>query len=137
MDYLLDSGFLYASLNSADSRHTLAVSIIGSIRAAIVLPVPAITEVAYLLKRDIGVEAAAQFVASLAASKLTLAAPEPDDYRRAAEIMRQYADANLDFVDALIVSIAERLNITRILTLDQRDFRLVRPRHCSTFEILP
>lgn len=51
--------------------------------------------------------------------------------------MRQYADAKLDFVDAIIAAIAERLNITRILTLDQRDFRLIRPRHCEAFEILP
>lgn len=61
----------------------------------------------------------------------------PEDYRRAAEVMLQYEDADLDFVDALIVALAERLNITRLLTLDQRDFRLVRPRHCSAFELLP
>lgn len=63
--------------------------------------------------------------------------PLAQDYQRAAELIRQYADAQLDFVDAIIVAIAERLDITRILTLDQRDFRLVRPRHCATFEILP
>lgn len=51
--------------------------------------------------------------------------------------MQQYADANLDFVDAIIAAIAERLNITRILTLDQRDFRLIRPHHCEAFDILP
>lgn len=34
-------------------------------------------------------------------------------------------------------SMAERLNISRILTVDQRDFRMVRPRHIPAFEILP
>jgi predicted nucleic acid-binding protein len=37
----------------------------------------------------------------------------------------------------MIVAIAERLNITRVLTLDRRDFQLIRPKHCSAFEILP
>jgi predicted nucleic acid-binding protein len=56
---------------------------------------------------------------------------------RSAEILRQYADANLDFVDALIVATAERLNIKRLLTLDRRDFQLIRPKHCASFELLP
>jgi len=69
--------------------------------------------------------------------KLTLEIPHQEDYSRSAEIIRQYSDAKLDFVDTLIVAMAERLNITRVLTLDRRDFQLIRPKHCSAFEILP
>jgi hypothetical protein len=137
MSYLLDTGFLYASLNDVEQQHDATLNIIRSIREDIVLPVPAITETVYLLKRDLGVEKAAEFIASLGATPLILENPQPDDYRRAAEIMRKYADARVDFVDALIVAIAERLDITCILTLDQRDFRLIRPRHCQAFELLP
>ncbi|MEI2692813.1 MAG: PIN domain-containing protein [Anaerolineae bacterium] len=39
------------------------------------------------------------------------------DYERAAAVLRQYNDAHIDLVDALIVAIAERLNIGLILTL--------------------
>jgi predicted nucleic acid-binding protein len=53
------------------------------------------------------------------------------------EILDQYADARIDFGDATIVALAERLGITRILTTDQRHFRLFRPRHCTALEILP
>jgi len=101
------------------------------------LPVPAITEITYLLARDINNEAAADFIASLASTELTLESPHQEDYSRSAEILRQYSDAKVDFVDTLIVAIAERLNITRVLTLDRRDFQLIRPKHCSGFEILP
>jgi uncharacterized protein len=89
------------------------------------------------LARDINNEAAAEFIASLATTELTLEIPRQEDYLRSAEILRQYSDAKLDFVDTLIVAIAERLNITRVLTLDRRDFQLIRPKHCSAFEILP
>ena len=52
--------------------------------------------------------------------------------------MDQYADMQLDFVDATVTAIAERLeDIRRILTVDQRDFRAIRPVHCTHFEVLP
>ena len=59
------------------------------------------------------------------------------DLERVNQILEQYADSQLDFVDAVIVAIAERVGITRVLTLDRRDFSLVRPKHCDYFEILP
>lgn len=34
-------------------------------------------------------------------------------------------------------AVAERLKITHILTLDRRDFHIVRPAHSPHFEILP
>ena len=137
---LLDSGFLFASLNASELEHQATIRLLEKIREPIVLPVPAITEIAYLLARDINNEAAADFVASLATTELTLELSRQEDYTRSAEILRRYSDAKLDFVDTLIVAIAERLNITRItrvLTLDRRDFQLIRPKHCSAFEILP
>lgn len=64
--------------------------------------------------------------------------PLPDsDLERAAELLDQYHDSKLDFVDATIVAMAERLNVRRILTLDRRHFEMIRPRHCPAFEILP
>ena len=137
MAVLLDSGFLFASLNASELEHQATIRVLENIREPIILTVPAITEIAYLLARDINTEAAADFVGSLAATELTLEIPRREDYSRCAEILRQYSDAKLDFVDTLIVAIAERLNITRVLTLDRRDFQLVRPKHCSGFEILP
>jgi len=137
MAVLLGSGFLFASLNSSEAEHQSTIRVLENIREPIVLPVPAITEVAYLLARDINNEAAADFIASLAASELIVETPHEEDYSRSAEILRRYADAKVDFVDALMVAIAERLNITRILTLDRRDFQMIRPKHCSSFELFP
>jgi len=61
MALLPDSGFLFASLNASDSEHQATIHVLGNIREPIVLPIPAITEVAYLLARDISNEAAADF----------------------------------------------------------------------------
>ena len=135
--YLLDTGFLYALMNRSEQKHKEVVAAASTIRGSIVLPVPAITEIAYLLLRDVGSEATADFIESLQSTTLQLENPEPTDYARAAEVIRGYADARVDFVDALIVAMAERLSITTVLTLDQRHFRSFRPRHCQAFELLP
>ena len=59
------------------------------------------------------------------------------DLRRTLELLRRYEDAEIGFVDATVVAIAERLKIRRILTTDRRDFSFIRPRHCKEFELLP
>ena len=137
MAVLLDSGFLLASLNSSEAEHQATVTALNSIGEPIVLPVPAITEVAYLLARDIGNDAAADFISSLADTELILEAPLAEDYQG---LPRFFANTLMPiwiFVDALIAATAERLNIKRLLTLDRRDFQLIRPRHCVSFELLP
>ena len=98
-----------------------------NIREPVILPVPAVTETAYLLLRDIGPVAVADFIESLATTELILEAPTRGDYSRAAEVIREYSDSRVDFVDAVIVAIAERLSISKVLTLDQRHFRMFRP----------
>lgn len=59
------------------------------------------------------------------------------NHERVAAVLHQYRDQNIDFADAAIVAIAERLKVQRILTLDRRHFNLLRPHHCTAFEILP
>lgn len=49
MAVLLDSGFLFASLNASESEHQATIRVLENIHEPIVLPVPAITEIAYLL----------------------------------------------------------------------------------------
>ena len=81
MAVLLDSGFLFASLNASESEHQATIRVLENVREPIVLPIPAITEVAYLLARDINNETAADFVASLATTELTLEIPRQEDSR--------------------------------------------------------
>jgi len=45
--------------------------------------------------------------------------------------------AGSGFVDASVVAVAERLRLRVIATTDTRHFGAVRPRHTSSFELLP
>lgn len=96
-----------------------------------------LVEVAYLVGRNAGTTTVVAFLQGLSASRFCLVALTDEDIIRVAEILDEYLDSRIDFVDASVMAVAERYGITKILTLDQRDFRLYRPRHCDSFEILP
>lgn len=72
MSYLLDTGFAVAFLNQNDARHRDVSLVMQRIREPIIFPVPAITETAYLLARDAGLEVATNFIATVALTDLIL-----------------------------------------------------------------
>lgn len=59
------------------------------------------------------------------------------DLWRARELLLQYPGTKIELVDCCIVALAERLNITRVATLDRRDFSILRTRDGQFLEILP
>ena len=137
MTSLLDSGFLYATLDSSDKNHTQVIRVLASLNDELLLPEVVLVEITYLLHARLGHDAMRQFIQRLDRTPLQLIPLLQADLPRVHEVLEQYANLRLDFVDAANVAVAERLNIQRILTVDQRDFRVIRPKHCDYFEILP
>lgn len=134
---ILDSGFLYALIDDSDHYSQNVRRAVDSVLESILLPSPAITETAYFVQRNLGQAELAKFVGSLNMMGMSVIDPLELDLTRAAEILQGYLDQDIDFVDALIVAMAERLDVTKILTIDRRHFSIFRPRHCEFFEILP
>jgi uncharacterized protein len=137
MAALLDTCFLYATLDRADRNHVRVVDALAHLAEEIILPTVVMVETTYLIQARLGHEAMRRFVQQLPASPLRLVAVELTDLPRIYEVLERYADLHLDFVDAANIAIAERLSIQKILTVDQRDFRVVKPNHCDYFEIVP
>jgi uncharacterized protein len=59
----------------------------------------------------------------------------PADWTRLSEVMEEYPE--LGFVDASVVSVAERLKIESLATTYRRHFGMVRPKHLKAFELFP
>ncbi|GAB4286223.1 MAG: type II toxin-antitoxin system toxin ribonuclease C26 [Oscillatoriaceae cyanobacterium] len=137
MTAILDTSFLLATVNRKDKNHRIVLEIIGNLNEQLVLPMTVLPEVGYLIASRLGHHKMIQFFAELAKSNVVLEGISQNDLERVTEILSQYADSKLDFVDGTIVAIAERMNVTKILTLDRRDFGMIRPRHCDYFDILP
>ena len=137
MTALLDTSFLLAMSNGEDRNHSRVLEVAKNISDPLILPITVLPEVTYLLGTRMGHTPMRQFLRQLVTSNIILEAITVTDLERATEILDTYADSRLDFVDSTLVAIAERLNITRILSLDRRDFTIIRPKHCSHFEVLP
>ncbi len=90
-----------------------------------------------MVLRELGYKALVSFLQAIHRGELKLERSTRVDLQRTTEILRLYADSRIDFVDCAIAAMAERLNIQKILTVDQRHFRLFRPRHCDYFILLP
>lgn len=137
MTAIVDTSFLFALADSRDVNHQHAVDTATVIDDLLILPITVLPEICYLIESRLGHAAMRGFVDTAVAGDLQVESLNRDDLSRVTEILNQYADARVDFVDATIVALAERLNVTRILTLDRRHFELCRPQHCAAFEILP
>jgi predicted nucleic acid-binding protein len=58
------------------------------------------------------------------------------DFVRMHRLMIEYADLPMDFADASLVVVGERLKLTRVFTLDAH-FRVYRPGHARCFDVFP
>ncbi|WP_199247982.1 type II toxin-antitoxin system VapC family toxin [[Phormidium] sp. ETS-05] len=137
MTAILDTSFLFALTDRSDRNHQRVLIFAQNTNEPLVLPVVVLPEICYLVASRLGHQAMRHFVASMTPDAVQIESLTPEDLTRASEILAKYADNQLDFTDAAIVAIAERLMITRVYTLDRRDFSIIRPKHCNYFELLP
>ncbi len=137
MALLLDTGAFYAAADQRDRWHLPVRRLLEAAREPLLTPATVLTETCYLLREALGPGAERKFLRDIGTGRYGLVHLTPPDTLRAAELLEKYEDLRLDFVDASLVAVAERLQITRIATTDRRDFSLIRPAHCERFDILP
>ena len=120
-----------------DASHRKVRAFLAANREPIVFPSPTMAEVGHLLLAHDGVAAEARLLRAVARGALNLVDPIRDDYARAADLVEQYADFPLGTVDALIVAMADRLDVRPLFTLDHRHFGAVKPLHRQSFTLVP
>lgn len=133
---IADTGFVVALLNRTDLWHD-AVVMAYQQYDEILLPQTVLAEVAYLVGKAAGIVTVATFLEGLSSSRFLVISLLEADFLRTAELLRQYADSRVDFVDASVMAVAERYRLQTILTLDRRDFSIVVPKHWTHFDLLP
>jgi len=136
MKAIADTSFVVATANRKDPSHKRCIAVFAPLDT-IYLPQSTLAEVGYLLTQVAGNRGMAHFLRYLPQSKYELVALTAEDLTRTAQILHQYADTRVDFVDASVAAMAERLHITDILTLDRRDFSIIQPAHADHFTVLP
>ena len=96
-----------------------------------------ITEAVYFIGTRLGVEAEARFLGDLASGDFITEPVRAGDWLRITELVHRYRNVPLGTVDASVAATAERLGVSTIMTLDQRDFSIVQPAHTPGFELIP
>lgn len=134
---LIDSSFLYAAFNKNDKRYQKAMEFLDSVPGIPIVPEIILPEVAFLFVRDFGHYAVEKFLGEFIEARLKLETLTYADIERAQAILQAYSAAKFDLVDACIMALAERLQITQVCTFDRRDFSIFRPKHCDYLELLP
>jgi len=136
MSALADTGFLLAVLDVDDALHEKCAKALLA-ESQPLLPDVVLPELAYMILRELGYSVLVSFLNSVTNGEMMMAKMTVNDLVRTSEILKKYSDSRVDFVDCAIVAMSEQLNIQRILTVDQRHFRLFRPLHCPHFTIIP
>ena len=101
------------------------------------MPAPVIVELDWLAYKRLGPQPFSAFLADVEDEAITVVDLVHADYVRVRELLSQYADLKLGFVDAAVMAVVERLGERKLATLDHRHFGTIRPRHTEAIELLP
>jgi hypothetical protein len=133
---LVDTGIFISAADRDEPRHLACAELLRS-HGDLAITASVVPEAAWMIERRLGPRAEARFLALVISERLELVDLVLDDYRTAIELIHTYEDLGLGFVDASIASVAKRLDVTTIATLNHRDFAVVRTSHCDAFALIP
>jgi predicted nucleic acid-binding protein len=132
---IADAGGIYGLYDRRDSAHARIRAVVERERDHILIPSPILGEIDYLLRARIGVQALSRFLTDIRVGAFEVEAITGGDLERCAVLVAKYSNLDLGLCDASVIAVAERLRVDRILTVDERDFRIVRSS--LTFQLLP
>lgn len=137
MALILDTGPLYASLDRSDADHAVCRDLIESTSEPLVIPAPVLVELDYWVHARLHAGVWTAFLEDILVGAYRIEELRTDDYRRVQEVCDRYADSDVGFVDAAVLAVVERLGEPKVATLDERHFRVLRPRHVDALRLLP
>jgi uncharacterized protein len=134
---VVDTGGLLAALDRAESMHEPTVRALEREEGPFVLSPLVLAELDYLVRRELGGDQALTLAREVGAGAYDLATLASADVAAAANVLAQYSDLGASLADASLVVLAAKRGTRRILTLDERHFRVLRPLDGGYFTLLP
>ncbi len=120
---LIDSGPLIALFDASDSYHTKSVEFIKHNSCVLVTSLASVTETLHLL--NFSKDAQTDFLSWLHAGAVEIEPIDNYDLLDIKNMMTKYADLPMDFADACLVFLGNKLRIDNVATID-RDFNIYR-----------
>jgi len=133
--WLLDTGPLVAYLVASEKEHPQVVARLDTFTGQLVTTNAVITEAMhFVVKARKGPALLSEFVAQSGLQVVDFS--QADDLAEAARRMEKYADLPMDYADATLVLLGERLKVFEILTLDRRGFSVFKTSRGKRFKLL-
>lgn len=120
---VVDAGPMVAMFDTDDGFHDQAIQFIRSTPAQLATTLACVTEAMYLL--NFSLRGQLSLVEWIRRGGVSLEGVTSDDMTRIGQLMGKYSDLPMDFADATLVTICERLDIQQIATYNS-DFDIYR-----------
>ncbi len=131
----MDTGPMVAYLDLDDPAHAEIGAVLDCFRGVLHTTGAVVTEAMHFFARSrLGPSALADFVTY--SDMRVHDACQPPRITNAALLMDRYADTPMDFADATLVLLAQRLDVRAVLTLDRRGFRTYRTEEGRPFRLV-
>ncbi len=127
---LIGSGPLIALFDRSDKYHQASTEFIKKNRSELITTLASVTEVLHLL--DFKRNAQVDFLSWVDAGAVTVKTITTDDFQRIKELIVKYSDLPMDFADACLVFLGEKMNISKVATID-RDFDIYKLKGKKSF----
>ncbi len=134
---LLDTSGMLAWIDQRQQRHAEVAALMATARGALILSPFVLAELDYFLAKRVGVVEQTLLLREVVEGAYWLAPFRSEDTARALEVMEKYGDLGVGLTDASIVVLAEIFGARDVLTLDERHFRVLRPKGDQPFRVLP
>lgn len=130
---LIDSGPLIALFDASDSYHVAAIHFLKTNTYPLLTTIASVTETLYLL--DFNRNAQIDFLEWIYRGGIEIYPIDNSAIKRIKQLMEKYRDLPMDFADACLVYLAEKLQLHTIVTID-RDFNIYRIKDKMNFNII-
>jgi predicted nucleic acid-binding protein len=134
---LVDTGPLAAIFDARDQFHALCVEAAKKLASPVYTCWPVVTEAVYLLKSHASIIEVRQLLSRVASEEIEVLPIQSGDVPKVLDILDKYADQDFDFADACLMYLAERSGVSRIFTLDRRDFGVFRLASGASLTLIP
>jgi uncharacterized protein len=134
---VLDTSGLLAALDADQRSHEEARRVLADDSGPLLLSPFVLAELDYLLLGRVGAQAERALLDEVAAGVYDLVPFGAEEVAQAADLIGRYAGLRMGLADASVVVIAAAAKTTRLLTLDERHFRVLRPLWGDAFVLLP
>jgi uncharacterized protein len=134
---VLDTSGLLAALDADQRHHAPARQVLATDPGPLLLSPFVLAELDHLLLERVGARAERALLDEVAGGAYDLVPFGVGEVAEAADLVGRYGELRVGLADASIAVIAAAAKTTRLLTLDERHFRAMRPLWGEAFTLLP